>query len=50
MIETAVKRLKELIELIKESPELFHDGIDEDIITTLEKTIEPLEKLLKGNK
>lgn len=32
-----------LIGLIKANPELFHDGIDEDIIETLEQILKEVE-------
>lgn len=52
MIETTIKRINKLIELIKEWEEcgLFNDGIDYDIIHYLEEIKKPLVMLLRGEK
>lgn len=41
------KKIKNMILVIKECPELFHDGIDEEIIQLLEEINKENEKLKK---
>lgn len=39
-----IKEIINMIQVIKESPELFHDGIDEEIIELLERIKKDYEK------